>query len=95
MPESIRNPEYHAKVLDRLEQDKELFNPWLWAVKGVAKEAGLTLDDNGNVIGEVHVPPEQPTVRPNVQPTPPPVQQPQQPQQPTGMSDEDFWRNHF
>ena len=98
MPESIRNPEFHAKVLERLEQEgnDKLFNPYLWAVKGVAKAAGLTLDDNGNVVGDVHVPPEQPTVRSNVQPTPPPVkQQPQQPKPTTGMSDEDFWRDHF
>ena len=43
MPESIRNPEFHAKVLERLEQEgnDKLFNPWLWAVKGVAKAMDL------------------------------------------------------
>jgi len=93
MPESIRNPEYHAKVLERLEEDKgKLFNPYLWAVQRMVKTAGLTLDDNGNVVGEVYVPPEQPTVRPNVTKPPPPLQQPQQPK--TTMSDEEFWRNH-
>lgn len=94
MPESIRNPEFHAKVLERLEEDKgKLFNPYLWAVQRMVKTAGLTLDDNGNVVGEVYVPPEQPTVRPNVtKPPPPPVQQSQQPK--TTMSDEEFWRNH-
>ena len=94
MPESIRNPEFHAKVLERLEEDKgKLFNPYLWAVQRMVKTAGLTLDDNGNVVGQVHVVPDQPKVRPNV--PPPPVQQYQQPQQPkTTMSDEEFWRNH-
>ena len=97
LPESVRNPEFDAKV-KAAEQEaiKEGgFNKFLWAVQRMANTSGLRLDDNGNVVGEVHVVPDQPTVRPQTQPQP----QPTLSKQPTtnqhgGMSDEEFWRNH-
>ena len=96
LPESIRNPEFDAKVKEAMkEESTKLFNPWLWSVQHMVRTAGLTLDNEGNIVGEVHVPPDQPAVRPNVQPQP----QPTLSKQPTtneygGMSDQEFWRNH-
>ena len=95
LPESVRNPEFDAKV-KAAEQEiiaEGGYNRFLWAVKGMAKISGLTLDDNGNIVGEIHVPPDQPTVQTQPQP------QPTLSKQPTtneygGMSDEEFWRNH-
>lgn len=97
LPESVRNPEFDAKV-KAAEQEaiqEGGFNKFLWAVQRMASTSGLRLDDNGNVVGEVHVVPDQPAVRPNVQTQP----QPTLSKQPTtnqhgGMSDEEFWRNH-
>lgn len=94
LPESVRNPEFDAKV-KAAEQEiiaEGGYNRFLWAVKGMAKISGLTLDDNGNIVGEVHVPPDQPAVQTQPQPT-------TLSKQPTtneygGMSDEEFWRNH-
>lgn len=97
LPESVRNPEFDAKV-KAAEQEaikQGGFNKFLWAVKRMANTSGLTLDDNGNIVGEVHVPPDQPVVRPNVQPQPQPTLSIQpSTNQHGGMSDEEFWRNH-
>jgi hypothetical protein len=93
LPESVRNPEFDAKVKAAEQEAIRAggFNKFLWAVQRMAQTSGLRLDDNGNIVGEVHVVPDQPAVRPQTQPQPT--------QQPTtneygGMSDEEFWRNH-
>jgi len=89
LPYSITNPIHNAQVQARLEEDAKqgIPNPYLTAVATMVTGSGIQMDNRGNVIGEKYIPPEQPKIQP-------------QPQlQPTtnthsGMSDEEFWRNH-
>jgi|TARA_R100000081_G_C4819869_1_gene178617 hypothetical protein len=89
LPYSITNPIHHAQVQARLEEDAKqgIPNPNLTIVATMVTGSGIQMDNRGNVIGEKYIPPEQPKIQP-------------QPQlQPTtnthsGMSDEEFWRNH-